>query len=74
MAGRHLNIGAFLSGIAVHGNCSKCGAVFRVLDSTALLNVEEARERLVADFDAHDCAATMKTRYSFTIDTQDDPK
>jgi len=57
--GRRLNVGGLLEGVPTWGTCDKCGAFFSVVPeyrTTATL----AREKLLSDFDAHQCKSADK--------------
>ncbi|MBV9086515.1 MAG: hypothetical protein JO187_11235 [Acidobacteria bacterium] len=51
---RRLNVGGLLDGVPTWGTCDKCGAFFSVGPATGA-TAELAREKLLSDFDAHEC-------------------
>ena len=53
---RRLNVGGLLEGVPTLGTCDKCGAFFSVT-SEYRTTAQQAREKLLSDFDAHECKA-----------------
>jgi hypothetical protein len=51
---RRLNVGGLLEGVPTWGTCDKCGAFFSVTSEHGA-TVQLAREKLLSDFDSHEC-------------------
>jgi hypothetical protein len=47
---------AFVENVPVSATCSQCGAVFRIADPDLATNRLLALEKIVNDFDAHECS------------------